>query len=448
MIMWRAGFILCCTAFALMAQSALARSYIRDAEIEYTLRRMTDPILTAADIQPDAVRIFIIQDPSINAFVAGGQNIFFHTGLLLKLNRPQMLMGVIAHEAGHIAGAHLTQLTSASDDAALGALLSYILGAAAAIGGSPEAGGAIISAGQNTSLRNLLSHYRGNEQQADQAAIRFLKQINLSPQGMLDTFELLRRKEHQRIGQGGDPYLRTHPLSTDRIATMRSEIQQARGLPNAPSAETVRWFNRMQAKLFSFFSPFDAVLQRYPHTDRSEAAHLARAVAQFRRPDLPAALEEMNHLITLSPDAYSYDLKGQILFEHGRIDAAIAAYEQAAQLAPDTALILTDLGKSYIASQDSTRLVQAVAVLEKAARLNDRNARTYRHLATAYGKQGKLGASYLALAREAALLHEPEDIQRYAHEAIKRLQDNPVLLLQAEDLLADAKRLEEKAEQD
>lgn len=429
----------------LMTSPALARSYIRDAEVEHTLRMMSDPILLAADIEPSSVRLFMINDPTVNAFVAGGQNIFFHTGLLLEAESPSMLMGVIAHETGHIAGAHLSQLEGASNDASLGALLSYILGAAAALGGSPEAGSAILSAGQNTSLRQLLAFYRGNEQQADQAAVRYMREINLSPHGMLEMFELLRRNERQHIGPGGDAYFRTHPLSTDRIATLRGEVNKATSLPKEPNHHIQHAFARMQAKLSSFLKPTEQTFRQYPPSDTSQAAHLARAVAWFRVPDLDKALKEANALIQQSPDAFAYDLKGQILFEHGQISDAIDAYEKAHKLAPDNGLIMTDLGKAYLAQNTQADVIRAIKVLERASQLPDVNASTHRHLAVAYGKQGQLAKSYISLAREAALNNQQDNVIRYAKESKNQQDSNSVIELLADDLITHAKRIKDES---
>lgn len=440
----RAARLLALLAALLLAAPSFARSFIRDAELEHTLRRMSDPIFAAADIEPSAVRLFIINDPAVNAYVAGGQNIFFHTGLLLKAENPAMLMGVIAHETGHIAGAHLSQLSGAADDAALGALLSTILGAAAVLGGSPDAGSAILSAGQNSALRNLLSFYRGNEQQADQAAVRYLRAVNLSPAGMLDMFELLRRQERQHIGPGGNAYLRTHPLTTDRIAALRGEVRRHTDLPARPPEAIETAFARMQAKLLAFLSQPEQTFRRYPESETSQAAHLARAVAWFRTPDLPAALREVDALIALSPDAFAYDLKGQILYEHGRVEEAIAAYRKAHERAPGIGLILSELGKAYLASEQAHYLPEAVRALERSVRLDDSHAATYRLLARAYGKQGRLGASYLSLAREAALQHEPDTVIRYAGEAKAHLEQDSALALQADDLIADARRIQEE----
>ncbi len=419
----------------------MARSFLRDAEIEHTLRQMSDPILATAGIAPQSVRIFLINDDSINAFVAGGQNIFFHSGLLMQASHAEMLIGVIAHETGHISGAHLTQLSAASEEASIGALLSTVLGAAAVIGGAPQAGAAIISGGQNTAMRNLLSHYRGNEEQADQAAVEYLRNVGLSPAGMLDMFELLRRKERQHIDAStADPYLRTHPLTTDRISALRGEVERAGSLPAKPDAQTQKAFARMQAKLSAFLLPPKETLRRYPESAQDEAAHMARAVAYFKQSDITRALVEADALIALAPEnGFSYEIKGQILFENGRIADAVRAYEMANAREPHNGLILTDLGKSYLAQENAQK---AANVLEQATNLRHDSAQTYRQLAIAYGKLGQQGKSSLALAREAALQAKPKEMMRFATLAKQQAGDDSVLKLQAEDLIADAKRLE------
>ncbi len=441
LIHWLARLSIVLALLAFLARPAMAATFIRDAEIEHTLRSFTNPILDTAGIPPDSVRIFIINDPAINAFVAGGLNIFIHTGLILNADKPGMLIGVIAHETGHIAGAHLSKLASASEQASLGALMSYVLGAAAAIGGAGDAGAAIISAGQNTSLRNLLSHYRGNEQQADQAAIRYLEAVGISPHGMLQMFELLRRNEQQRIGASQDPYLRTHPLTADRIATMRAAVN-ASHIPKGQLPDAYETAHaRMVAKLFAFLEPPEKTFARYPESDSSEAAHIARAVAWFRSPDTDKALAEANALIAQSPDAFAYDLKGQILFENGRIDDAIQAYRTATEKMTENGLLLADLGRAYLASDDRQLLPKAIQTLQRSLRYDESNAQTFRQLAIAYGKQGRIGESNLALAHEAALRDNPRDMLYYAKLAKEHLNRESPATLKAEDVIRDARRL-------
>lgn len=437
------SLFLLCLVFTSPAQ---AGSLIRDAEVEHTLRMMASPIFKSAGIPPESVKIFILNDDSINAFVAGGLNMFVHTGLILNAETPDMLLGVMAHETGHMAGAHLSQLSAASEHASIGALISTIIGAAATIGGAGEAGGAIITAGQNTALRSLLSHYRGNEQQADQAGISYMEANGYSPRGMLRMFEVLRRSEQQHVG-APDPYLRTHPLTSDRIATMRSAVDDS-PTADADTPETIkRWHARSVAKLYAFLEQPEKVLQRYQSpiatasNGEKEAVHLARAVAFFRKLDMVQALKEAEALIALSPDGFAYDLKGQLLFETGRVDEAIVAYEKANQLAGSNALLLTDLAKCYLAKETDVLLPKAKAALEKAALLDDANATTFRLLAIVQGKQGHMGESYLAQAREAALQNNPQQTVVYAKRAKAALPASSPARLQAEDLLSEARRL-------
>ncbi len=83
--------------------------FIRDAEIEEFLRDVTIPIAKAADLNYNNIKIFIIKDSNINAFVSGGQNIFINTGLITKFKKPGAIIGVIAHEIGHIKAGHLAR---------------------------------------------------------------------------------------------------------------------------------------------------------------------------------------------------------------------------------------------------------------------------------------------------------------------------------------------------
>lgn len=426
------------------ASSSMAASFLRDAEIEDTLRTMTTPILSAAGIPSDSVRIFLINAPSINAFVAGGMNIFIHTGLILNTENPSMLMGVIAHETGHIAGAHISQLKGATEEASLGALFSYILGAAAAIGGAGEVGKAILTGGQNVAMRNLLTHYRSNEQQADQAGISYMESINMPPQGMLQMFELLRRNERQHSGNS-DPYLRTHPLTSERIAAMRNAVNASDIKADAVPARYKLMHKRMVAKLYSFLETPEKTFKRYPASDTSESGHLARAVAWFKTPDITKALKEVDLLIKKAPNnAFSYDLKGQILFENGRIDEAIAAYEKAIKLKPNHGMLLSDLGKSYVATGKPELLPKAIHILEKSGRADDSNHKTFHQLAIAYGKLGKIGQSNLSLAKEASLLNKPKDSLLYATHAKEKLKLDSPQYVQAEDIIHESKILLKK----
>ena len=426
-------------AALLFATSASARGLIRDAEIEHTLRSYANPILSTAGIPPEDVRILIVNDPAINAFVAGGLNIFIHTGLIRAAEKPGMLIGVIAHETGHIAGAHLSQLSQKSNRATLGAIIGALVGVAAMAGGAGKAGAGVLIGSQNAAMGNLMSGIRMNEQSADQAALTYLDELGISASGMLEMFETLRRMETAH-NVPKDTFLRSHPLTSDRIAAMRNHIQESDIPKDQVPGKFVPMHALMQAKLAGFTEPYRQVLAAYPESDTSIAAQYARAIADFKRNRLPQALSAMDNLIAEQPDnPFFFDTKGQILFENGRLIEAAKAYQQAYKLLPDNALILTDLARALVAQEKPALLPKAIALLERAKEIDDSNSATWRELAIAYGRQGNMGPSYLALAEESALTGDYKGVLQHTARARGYDTRDPSLALKLDDLDRDAK---------
>lgn len=418
---------------------ANARGLIRDAEIEHALRAYADPILAQADIPAEDVRLLIVSDPSINAFVAGGLNIFVHTGLIRTAVKPGMLIGVIAHETGHIAGAHLSQLREKSTRSMLGSVIGALLGAAAVAGGAGQAGAGILIGSQTAATRTLNTGIRINEQSADQAALSYLDGLDISASGMLEMFEAMRRQEQGRNVQQ-DTFMRTHPLTTERITAMRNHINDSPIPKGQVPARFKEMHARMQAKLAGFLEPYDVVMNQYPASNTSTAARYARAIAAFKRNRLPEALAGMDKLIAENPnDPFFYDTKGQMLFENGRLEEATEAYAQAQKRLPNSALILTDYAKCLTAQEKPALLPKAIALLERAKELDDSNSATWRELAIAYGRQGKLGPSYLALAEEAAVTGKYKEVLQHAARARSYGGDDPSLDLKLDDLERDAR---------
>ncbi len=431
--------LLAALSVPLTAQAGL----IRDAEIENTLYTYARPVFESANITPESVRILIVSDPEINAYVAGGLNIFINTGLIRETKTPGMLIGVIAHETGHIAGAHLSQMKEKATRAMLGSVLGAVLGAAAVMGGQGKAGAGIIAGSQSMANRSFLTDIRLNEQAADHAALTFLDANDISASGMLDMFELLRSRESGGIAK--DKYLSNHPLSSERVATMRNHIQESRIPTNQVPEGYAAMHARMVAKLVAFTEPYETTLALYPTSDSSVAARYARAIADFKRSKFTPALAALDGLIKQYPkDPFFYDTKGQILFESGKVEAASAAYAKAASLKPDSALIVTEYAKTLIAQNKPAELSHAIALLERSRELDDSYNITWRQLALAYGKQGKLGLSYEALAEEAALNGDYEAVVQHVARARSNAGGDESLLLQLDDLARDAKAQLEK----
>jgi predicted Zn-dependent protease len=411
---------------------------IRDAEIEHSLRTFSKPIFTSAEIDPQSVRILIVNSPEVNAYVAGGLNIFINTGLIRETKNSGMLIGVIAHETGHIAGAHLSQFREKASRAALGGLIGAVVGAAAMAGGAGKAGAGIIAGSQNIATRSFLSDIRLNEQSADHAALKYFDENDMSATGMLEMFEILRQRDSN--GTMRDKYLLTHPLSTERIATMRNHIKES----SIPSGQMPKAYEemhaRMVAKLVAFTESYATTLSLYPPSNTSVAARYARTIADFKRSKLSDALAGIDALIKQHPkDPFFYDTKGQILFENGKLSEAAASYAKARSLMPNSALITTDYARALIAQEKPALLTQAIQLLERSKELDDSYGMTWRQLAIAYGKQGKLGLSYLALAEESALEGDYETVMQHVSRARTLATNDANLRLQLDDLERDAK---------
>lgn len=428
--------LLAALTLPLNAQAGL----IRDAEVENTLHLYAAPIFQAAGIQPDDVRIFIVANPELNAYVAGGLNMFLHTGIIEAATKPGMLIGVMAHETGHISGAHLSQLREKSTRAMVGSVLGAIVGAAVIAGGGHQAGAGVIMGTQSMAQRGFMTDIRINEESADQAALTFLDACDISATGMLEMFETLRRAEGPSLGR--DRFMSDHPLTTERIATMRNHIAESRIPADQVPDGFAEMHARMVAKLIAFTAPYDVTMKRYPTSDTSVAARYARAIAAFKNSDLATALAGMNSLLKQYPkDPYFYDTKGQILFENGKLPEAAAAYAKASTLNPNSALILTEYAKVIIAQKNREEIPRAIALLERSKTLDDSYDVTWRQLALAYAAQGKVGLSYAALAEEAALNGDEKAVFQHVARARPDAANDPTLALQLDDLEREAKTL-------
>lgn len=432
------------TLCLLLPLPAFAQSLIRDAEIEQTLRVFASPIFRSAGLTPENVRIFIVNDPTINAYVAGGSNIFIHTGLMLATDDPSMLIGAIAHETGHIAGGHIAGGAEQLENAQISTILSYVLGAAAGVAAqSGEAGAAIITAGQNVAQRNFLSFSRMNEQAADQAGLTYLEKNNISPSGLLHLLEKLRLKETAYRGQI-DPYALTHPLGKERISHIRGALMHSK-LPEGTVPEAYALMHqRLHAKLLGFLQKPETTLQQFPPGDNSLSARYARAVAYHRLSQRDNALKEMASLLKDSPaDPFFLELKGQILAESGKSAEALPYYRKAAFTLPDSALLKTEYA-SVLLAQTPPAYKEALLQLKQSSLLDGSNPLTWHLLADCYAAQEQPGQAALAIAEEEMLNGRPLEALRQVSAALKQLPSSSPARLRAEDIKTEATRLHEK----
>jgi predicted Zn-dependent protease len=321
------GIIFALAAALTLTQTALAHeagsgdsvSLLRDTEIEGDIHTIMTPIWEAAGLDPDAVHVYVVSDDRINSFVAGGQNIFVNSGLLLHAASPNQLIGVLSHETGHIAGGHISRGAEAMRNASIEEIIAMAAGIAATVAnrGGGDGGGALLAAA-GVGQRAYFAFSVTQEATADHAAMNYLDDTHQSARGLLQFFEKLQTQE-LLIGEHEDPYLMDHPLTQERIAYVRDHVERSpySNVPDPPRyVEILQW---IKVKLAAFTEPPVSTLEKFPAQDRSVLARYARAIAEYRIPDLDKALPTIDELIRDYPrDPYFRELKGQMLFENGR----------------------------------------------------------------------------------------------------------------------------------
>jgi predicted Zn-dependent protease len=421
-------------SIALTGQAA-AQSLIRDAEIEDTLRAYTEPLLVAAGVRPEEVDIYIVNDDSVNAFVSGGQNIFVHTGLILAADNPNEVIGVLAHETGHIAGGHLARTREAINQSLGTALISIGLGVLAIAAGAPDAGAALISGSQAFAMGTFVRHTQVQESAADQAALNYLEQSGQSGQGLLDFFNENMRP-YEFMTRRAPPYMMTHPYSSDRVEALRQGIEQSATRSAQDSADNVRRFQMMQAKLIGFIRNHGQTLARYPASDTSAPARYARAIAYYRVNHLAEAQREINSLIAEEPrNPYFQELMGQVLFDSGRAAESIPYHRRSLELAPGQPLFQINLARALNAANGRRGADEAVPLLQAALARESDNAFAWRELAQARNLQGDEAQAELASAEQNFAIHNYPAALSFAERARRSLPRNTPSYIRATDIV-------------
>ena len=407
---------------------------LSDAETEHTIREMARPIFNAAGIDPQAVNIVLVNDRTLNAFVAGGQNIFLHTGLLLQTDANQ-LVGVIAHETGHIAGGHLIRGAEAMESAFLSSLIGMGIGV---IGGlaakNAGAGMAGIMLGQSMAQNQYMSFSRAQESSADQAGLGYMEQAHLSSKGLLTFLEKL-NAEDPVLNDRDASYTRTHPMTRERMDSVRQMVQRSRWNDGAVPAAQQERYTRIQAKLYAYLDPLGA-LRRYRADDGSVVARYGRAYAYFRRGEVKQALPLADGLIQQEPqNAYFHEMKGDLLLQNGRAVEAVGPYRKAVSLAPDANPIRVSLAHALLEQHDPKQADEAIRNLQVAAKSQQgQSAFLWRLMAQAWSMKDNPGMVAYASAEEAFAQGDRPRAIAMAERAEKLLPAGSPGWLRAQDI--------------
>lgn len=431
------GLVIACSLLNASPAGAVSGGIIRDSEIEASLHDWTRGVIGASGMSPEQVNIVLVENSDINAFVAGGANIFIYTGLISKTERPDEIVGVVAHELGHISGGHLTRTAKVARNASFEAMVGALIGIGAAIAtGDSGAAAAGVAIGQGQAMNGFLAHSRVQESSADQAGYRFMTGAGLSPSGLVSFLDKLSSQELLPSSQQS-LYARTHPMSRDRVDALEAKLETNQSSGKPVPAEWQEQYARMRAKLTGFITP-QQVMYAYPSSNQSVAAQYARAIAAYRMNHEKEALSGIDALLQREPkNPYFLELKGQVLYEFGHISESVPPYERAVALAPSSGLIRTALAQSLIESTSANFgvLTKAIDHLKRAENDEPRLTRIKRLLATAYGKMGQEQKARVYLAEEALMQGRRDEAGRMAGAVVKQLPKGSPEAIRAQDII-------------
>jgi predicted Zn-dependent protease len=457
-------------------------SLVRDAETENLIRDYSVPIWRAAGLLPSSVRVYLVEDGSINAFVAGGQRLFINTGLITQIDEPMELYGVIAHETGHMAGGHLARGSEAMDKMKLPMIATMVLGVGAMVAGAGDAGMAVLAGGGQVIQRSLLAYSRQQEGSADEAGATFLQRAGLSGRGMLDLFSKFRDQEALSTTQQ-DPFVRSHPVSEDRLAALEDRVKASPYYGRNDSPESVHRFKMVQAKLNGFMDDPEVTFRRYPNSDQSDYARYARSIAYHKAGNNDKSLAELDPLIKKDPkNPYLWELRGQVQFESGKVAESVPDYRKARSLLPDDPQLQLELAQALlsvdksdlgnkaldisssasdaqIAGADRTGVLpsplpsdkpqlqtiptetqltrEALGYLQSSVKTDPENPTTFYQLAIAYGQLNNIAMAELATAEYYESIGAMRDARGHAAKAQRMLKEGSPEWLRAQDIITE-----------
>ena len=426
------------TLMVLTTATAQARGLLRDADAEYALQQIATPVLRAAGLSPTRVKMLIVNDSGLNAFVVGNDAIFINYGLINKMERADMLLGIIAHEAAHIVNGHITRRLSNLENSRTIAGLGIALAVATAAAGSTDGAVGIALGSQSLAQRVFFKHTSAEEASADQSGVRFLRSAGISTKGMLDVFEIFRGQELLAETRQ-DPYTRSHPLSRDRIRNLQGFVASDKG---PVKSEADYWFARLKGKMTAHTRASKWTLKRIGETGYKDVAILREAVANHRNSNTKMALKAIDGAIALRPkDPFLRDQRGQILMETRNFTAATNAYARAINLAQRNSLLLAGYGRALLASGNISK---AKSVLEKSRSIDFRDGSMLRDLTVAYAKSKQPGMAALTTAEGYALQGRMADAKIHSKRAVEILPHGSSPWQRAQDVLIASERATKK----
>jgi len=427
-----------------VAQEGKGPPMIRDTEAEQLLRDYSRPILRTAGLEKQNIQVVIINDSTFNAFVADGRRIFVNYGAIMQSETPNQLIGILAHETGHLAGGHLAKMREQIAHAQTQLIIAMLLGAGAVVagarsgnsnGGLTNAGAAALSAPGEIIQRSLLSYQRQQEENADRAGVKFLTATGQSAKGMYDTFKRF-SNDSLFAAHNADPYVQSHPMPVERVAALEELARTSPYWDKKDDPALQARHDMIRAKFSAFMERMDTVYRRYPLSDTSLPARYAHAIATYRHGELHDALAKIDALIQIQPaNPYFYELRGQALLEGGKPAEAIAPLRKAVQLSNNAPLIEMLLGQALVGTDNTAYTEEAIAILRAAVSRETEAPLGYTQLAMAYGRKGDYAEADLASAQAAYLRGDSKTARDLASRAKTRFAIGTPGWVKADDIV-------------
>lgn len=427
--------LVACVCWIASSTAALAQGAIRDTEIEGIIREWSTPVFETMGLEPDDVTIVLVNDDSLNAFATRGQLMGLNTGLIMRTETPNQLLGVVAHEAAHIANRHV--MSDAPTNAALGPLLmSMALGAMAAAAGAPDAGIALAGSSQYFGTMAALDVMRHMESEADNSAARALDRSGMSAKGLIEFFDREIRREDLSSGAALYPYFRSHPLTSTRVERLRRLVRDMRNVDRPDPAGWADQHAIIIAKMRAFMNAPASIFVSYPESDVSYPARYARAIAYYRQGNIDRADQEVDLLLAEQPEnPYLWELKGQVMFENARMPQAVAAHQKSVDLLPDAPLLRVNLAHALIEQGGEDNTWQAILNLKRAVVEEPKNTMAWRLLARAHDVRGEPGEAKLAAAEMYYAIGDMNQAVQSALSARKELDPASIPFRRAVDIV-------------
>ncbi|THD62472.1 MAG: M48 family peptidase [Bradyrhizobium sp.] len=417
---------------------------LRDTEAEQLLRDYTRPILRVAGLEKQNIQIVIINDKAFNAFVADGRRIFVNYGALMQSETPNQIIGVLAHETGHLAGGHLAKMREQVARAQTQMIIAMLLGASAMVAaarssnpnsGLANAGAAAIAGPQEMIQRTLISYVRAQEENADRAGVKFLTATGQSARGMYETFKRF-SDDSLFSAHGADPYVQSHPMPAERVAALEELAHSSPFWDKKDDPALQMRHDMMRAKISAFMERQDTVYRRYPLSNTSLPSRYAHAITTYLHGDLRNALTQIDGLIQVQPNnPYFYELRGQALLEGGKPTEAIAPLRKAVQLSNNAPLIEMLLGQALVGADNKAYTEEAIGILKAAVGRETEAPLGYTELAMAYSRKGDLADADLASAQAAYLRGDNKTARDLASRAKTRFAIGTPGWVKADDIV-------------